>query len=171
MTKDHFMSYYRGTPNESSASQCYDLVSGELERQGLLADLTLVGAMATIRVEVGKSFLPIEEIASGKAYEGRRDLGNYCPGDGPKYRGRGFIQLTGRTNYESYGKVLGLDLACRPELALVPENSARILVHYFKDRNIPLYCGLRDWVTVRKLVNGGTNGLDTFLLIVNQYSL
>ena len=71
----------------------------------------------------------MEEIASGKAYEGRADLGNIYPGDGELYKGRGFVQLTGRANYEKYSEILGVDLIAAPQLASDPEIAARILVH------------------------------------------
>src|SRR4051812_29099788 len=61
-----------------------------------------------------------EEHASGAAYEGNRVLGNTQPGDGVRFKGRGPIQLTGRWNYTHYGKLLGVDLASRPQLAAQP---------------------------------------------------
>jgi N-acetylmuramoyl-L-alanine amidase len=56
-----------------------------------------------------------EELASGKAYEGRADLGNTHEGDGIRYKGRGLIQITGRTNYAALAKAFGVDLIANPE--------------------------------------------------------
>src|SRR4051812_20373580 len=70
--------------------------------------------------EESDGFHTLQEYASGKAYEGRKDLGNVKPGDGVRYKGRGIFQLTGRVNYAAYGKRLGLDLIGRPELAGSP---------------------------------------------------
>jgi hypothetical protein len=169
MTKEGFMSFYKGTVNEKSASECFDNISKALQDCGIYSDMTLIGALATVRVEVGRSFKPINEIASGKAYENRHDLGNYCPGDGVKYKGRGYIQLTGRNNYEHFGNLIGVDLICHPELALEPINASRIFALYFKEKGCNKACDIKDWTKVRKLVNGGSNGLDTFLSVVNQY--
>lgn len=169
MTKTQFMSFYTGTKFEKGASSCYDNLFEALSECGILDNLTLIGALATVRVEVEKIFLPIEEYASGEAYEWRIDLGNTIKGDGVKYKGRGYIQLTGRSNYTKYGKDLNIDLVNHPELALDPKISARILVKYFKDHNIPHYCGLQDWKKVRELVNGGDNNLTEFLDVIEQY--
>jgi predicted chitinase len=65
---------------------------------------------------------------------GRKDLGNIDPGDGYKYRGRGLNQLTGRGNYERYGRMLNIDLLAEPELANHPTHAARLCVVYMKDR-------------------------------------
>ncbi len=101
----------------------------------------------------------MEEIASGAAYEGRADLGNTQPGDGVRYKGRGYIQVTGRYNYTEAGNALGLDLVNNPQLAAQPENAARIAAWYWTSRDINTAADSGDFVQVTRLINGGTNGL------------
>ena len=169
MTKEKFMRFYTGTVNEKAASDAYDAIIAALKAENIESPLTIVGALATVRVEVGKAFVPIMEEASGNSYEGRLDLGNFLPGDGVKYKGRGLIQLTGRKNYTKYAERFKVDLICNPNLALDLTTSAKILAAYFKDNKIHFFCDIKDWVKVRKLVNGGTNGLTDFQNIVRQY--
>ena len=92
-------------------------------------------------------------------YEGRKDLGNVQEGDGYRYRGRGIFQLTGRANYEKYGKALGLDLVNNPDMAANPEVALRIACEYWKSRKINACADKDDIVAVTKKINGGTNGI------------
>lgn len=164
--KEKILSFYKGNV---SASECYDTLEKALREIGIYTDLTMIGAMATVRIEVGKNFKPIREYASGEAYEGRKDLGNIVHGDGLKFKGRGFIQLTGRNNYTNYGKIFGIDLVNNPDLALGVDVSAKVLAQYFKDRQCDIACNVKNWTLVRKKVNGGTNGLEDFLRVVGEY--
>jgi putative chitinase len=105
-------------------------------------------------------FRTTEEFASGEAYEGREDLGNVKPGDGPKFKGRGLLQLTGRANYREMGKILGLPLDEKPELAGDPVTSLRIACEYWQDRKINTPADNDDLREVTRRVNGGFNGLE-----------
>ena len=104
-------------------------------------------------------FQTTEEFADGSRYEGRKDLGNVKRGDGPRYKGRGILQLTGRANYREYGNALGIDLENNPELAAEPRVSLQIACEYWKRRKINPHCDRDDVVTVTKKINGGLNGL------------
>ncbi|MFZ9839994.1 MAG: glycoside hydrolase family 19 protein [Opitutaceae bacterium] len=99
-----------------------------------------------------------EEIASGRAYEGRSDLGNTQPGDGERFKGRGYIQLTGRANYAAAGKALGLDLVNQPELAARPENAARVAAWYWNSRGLNSLADRGDFDGITRRINGGYNG-------------
>lgn len=104
-------------------------------------------------------FRTTEEFAGGQAYEGRADLGNTQPGDGPRYKGRGLLQLTGRANYRAVGATLGVDLENHPELAAEPVLSLKIACEYWKRRNINQPSDIDDLVEVTRRINGGMNGL------------
>ncbi|MEL6342069.1 MAG: peptidoglycan-binding protein [Myxococcota bacterium] len=105
-------------------------------------------------------FRTLEEYASGEAYEGRRDLGNTQPGDGPRFKGRGAIQITGRRNYTRAGAALGLPLAERPELLLEPENGFMASAWYWLDANLNHFVDTSDFKGLTRAINGGFNGLD-----------
>jgi hypothetical protein len=137
---------------------------------GITQPAAIVAAIATIRVEA-PTFEPIHEYGGPDhwaRYEGRHDLGNTEPGDGVRYHGRGFIQLTGRANYRAYAAALGLPLEAEPDLALEPGVAARIFARYFSDHAVHLAAQAGDWTGVRQRVNGGTNGLDHLLVLVGN---
>ncbi|MCH7481167.1 MAG: hypothetical protein IIC79_07240 [Chloroflexi bacterium] len=69
------------------------------------------------------------EVADGSGYGDLEDLGNSSAAEGELYKGRGFVQLTGKNNYDTLMKVMGIDLINSPNLAYIPENAAFIIVY------------------------------------------
>jgi len=132
-------------------------------------------AIGTIRVETGR-FEPLGEFQSRfntspnghpfDLYDGRKDLGNRGQPDGSLFKGRGFVQLTGRANYQKFSGLLGLGngLIDNPELANDPKIAADLLALFLKDKETRIRNALLDddLATARKLVNGGSHGLTEF---------
>lgn len=153
----------------ANVTKYWPSIVGQLDLLGINDRPTQIAVLGTIRVEVGGRFEPIPEYASGDEYEGRLDLGNTQPGDGRRYKGRGWVQLTGRANYQTYtGKLRELwgqdapDLVAFPDLALDPDVAAAVIGLYFRDRGIPAMAAAGQWDRVRQAVNGGMNGWQTF---------
>ena len=155
------------TPLLNKYMQEYSIVG--LKRQSMF--------LATIIHESG-SFKYTRELASGAAYEGRKDLGNTELGDGTRFKGRGLIQVTGRHWYTEASKDLGLDLLTYPELLEQPEYAVLISCWWWKKNNMNALCDTSDMKTkstvtvkgedittdstflkVTRKVNGGYNGL------------
>jgi predicted chitinase len=157
--------------------QYYPILLRALGEKGLGDPLMILMALATIRVETSR-FEPVSEYQSkyntvpgGKPYalyDFRRDIGNNAVGDGDRYKGRGFIQLTGKANYKTYSTQLGLGnlLVDQPDLANDPIIASRILASFLKDKEAIIRSALHreDFATARKAVNGGTHGLPDFQL-------
>lgn len=128
---------------------------------GITTNLRLAHFLSQCAHESG-NFKWVVEFASGKAYEGRKDLGNTEVGDGVKFKGRGYIQLTGRANYTKFSKFCNEDCVTNPDLVSTkfPMLSA---AYFFNSTKLWSVCdlGSTDEVVtkVSKRVNGGTNGL------------
>ncbi len=132
-------------------------------------------ALATIRAEA-ECFAPVTEAVSRfntspgghpfDLYDFRKDLGNQGPPDGERFKGRGFVQLTGRANYASCGAAVGLGdrLIAQPDLANDPVIAARLLASFLKSREVAIKHALleNDLRAARRLVNGGATGFDRF---------
>ncbi len=102
-----------------------------------------------------------EELASGDAYEGRRDLGNTIPGDGRRFKGRGLIQLTGRANYDAYGKAIGIDLTAGDNYRRVaePDLAGDVACWFWQIRGLSALADQDDVLRITRKINGGLNGL------------
>lgn len=100
----------------------------------------------------------VREIASGEAYEGRKDLGNTEPGDGKKYKGRGLIQITGKRNYVLASLALDLPLLENPELLEQPLYAARSAGWFWSNSNLNSLADLNLFKEITKRINGGYNG-------------
>jgi len=131
----------------------------------------LAYALATVHFEVDRTMQPIRERGSAayfrKMYDIEGDnpqkarcLGNIHPGDGARFSGRGFVQLTGRRNYEDWSSRLGLDLAGNPDLVLQGPVAATILFEgmrlgTFTGKGFADYLNAQktDWINARRIVN------------------
>lgn len=107
----------------------------------------------------------VKELASGEKYDTGKlaeRLGNtpQKDGDGQKYKGRGLIQVTGRANYQTISKDLGVDFVAHPELLEQPQYAVASAFWYWNKHNLNALADKNDSLAITKRINGGTNGLD-----------
>lgn len=142
--------------------------------------------LATPVVETNSTMQPIKEYG-GSAYfrrmydiEGERpakarELGNLTPGDGARFAGRGYVQLTGKANYARAGQALGVDLVGNPDLAMRPDLAAKIMRHgmaggWFTGKSLETYlkeASDLEWFTkARRIINGQDRAIE-----IAQYAL
>lgn len=103
----------------------------------------------------------VQEIASGAAYEGREDLGNNEVGDGVRYKGRGLIQITGRSNYINCSLALFDDYRLLDEPALLesPKYAVLSAAWFWHSHNLNALADKGDFKAITRKINGGYNGL------------
>ncbi|HHW53746.1 MAG TPA: glycoside hydrolase [Acinetobacter towneri] len=121
--------------------------------------LRLIHFLAQLAHESG-NFRYMEEIASGAAYEGRKDLGNTQAGDGKRYKGRGPIQLTGRANYRRYGQQLGIDFENNPAIVAIPSVGLLVACKFWSDNGLNALADQDDLRAITRRINGGYNGFE-----------
>ena len=94
-----------------------------------------------------------------KMYEGRKSLGNTQPGDGARFRGRGYIQLTGRANYEQMARWFPeIPLMEHPECAEQPKYAALFSCRWWQSRGLNELADARKFQSITRRINGGMNG-------------
>ncbi len=140
-----------------------DNLPGLMERFEINSPLRISHFLAQCAHE-SDSFNALEEYASGRAYEGRADLGNVRPGDGVRYKGRGLIMVTGRANYRSFAawmrtEITGApDFEAQPELLDDKEWASYSAIWFWTVKRINVVADRDDLRAVTKIVNGGYNG-------------
>ncbi len=144
-------------------------ILAEWERRGFADIRWLAYMLATAYHETAHRMQPITEYgqrAYFNRYEGRKDLGNTVAGDGYKFRGRGYVQLTGRRNYALASSKLGVDLVNNPDRALEPTLAAAIMFlgmseGWFTGKELGDYLNATemDFLNARRIINGTDRAL------------
>ncbi len=155
-------------PNLAAAKRALYLphLNAALRAHGIDTALRTAAFIAQLAHESGE-FRWMEEIwgptDAQRRYEPPSDLarrlGNTEVGDGKRFKGRGPIQITGRFNYRTYGDLLGIDLAAEPAKAATPEVAFATAGLYWQRNGLNELADARQFVTITKRINGGTNGL------------
>lgn len=163
----------------SQVAAYWPLVLNELLIEGQASIHSQAVALGTLAIETAHRFEPIEEYYNdppGKwaYFEGMYGIGNHPAaeamgnteyGDGARYYGRGFIQITWKNNYRAYGDRFGADLVAYPAKALEPKLASQIFGAYWSDRDLQSSADAEDWATCRRKVQGGTAGLPELVRI------
>ncbi|MFT3908928.1 MAG: glycoside hydrolase family 19 protein [Ferruginibacter sp.] len=172
----------------SNAKLFLDAVNLTLDQFEINTAIRQLCFLSQVGHESGGLFFT-EELASGQAYEGRKGLGNVNPGDGVKYKGRGLIQITGRTNYQALSDFFKVDFINNPTLlagkksTLCDANQLKyaalsagwfwnnknlnsladkmsvVELGHFENTNAVSNPNLDTYILITKKINGGTNGL------------
>lgn len=149
------------------------------EAQGITDPKEKAAFMAQMSHE-SIGFSAMKEKGSGARYEGRRDLGNVYAGDGERYKGRGFVQLTGRSNYADMTKRLqskfpGIDLVANPELMEREDVAQAAAIEFWKKSGAGAAARAGDIETTSARINGRNrttgraNGIEDRIARTRQY--
>ncbi len=148
--------------DDSRITRYVDALSVKMSAYGIDTPLRMAHFLAQVGHESGEMRY-CEEIASGEAYENRKDLGNTEKGDGRRFKGRGIIQLTGRVNYAAYSKARGIDYTTDEGAKLVAsdsETAVDVACWFWATHKLNDLADKDDVINITKRINGGLNGLD-----------
>lgn len=140
-----------------------------LTRYSIMGPLRTAHFLAQVAQESGQLAFT-EELASGVAYEGRSDLGNVEPGDGARFKGRGLIQITGRSNYRAYSHACGQELLSGNNPCRIATDAALatdVAGWFWQTHQLNALADNDDIEHITRRINGGLNGLterQTFLV-------
>lgn len=161
ITQPQLQQIFRSTPSSTIAKfikplndTCYKFKINNRAR--------ICAFLAQVGHESG-GFKYMEELATGRAYEGRRDLGNVRAGDGMRFKGRGCIQITGRHNYTQISKALNVNFVANPRLLAQLPYAILSAGWYWDSRALNLIADqntLTAFRTITRKINGGYNGMN-----------
>lgn len=144
-------------------------INESLHTYSINTTFRIAAFLGQIKQESG-SFQFTQEIASGKAYEGRKDLGNTEAGDGAKFKGRGLLQITGRANYTACSKALFDDyrLLAAPALLATPHLACMSAGWFWQSRGLNELADKSDYMNITKKINGGLAAYNLRLQFYNE---
>lgn len=146
-------------PNAGSRIDTYlPIINGWSDHFRINTPLRMAHYLAQIAHESGE-LRYTRELASGKAYEGRKDLGNTQQGDGVKFKGRGLIQITGRANYTAYMHYCKFDVVSNPELLERPLGAVKSSMWFWNLHGLNRLADADNIKAITYRINGGYNGL------------
>lgn len=119
--------------------------------------------------ELAKDYHRQPERIANRVYANRMDNGSEASGEGWKYRGRGFIQITGKANYQALTNDTKIDYLHNPDLLLTEANSMISALWFWKRRNLNHFADKDDIKTITRRINGGYNGLKHRKELLKQY--
>lgn len=122
-------------------------------------------------LEIAKEFARKPEKIANKVYADRIGNGDECSGDGWRFRGRGFIQITGRANYIELSKDTKIDFLNNPDLLLTEANSMVSALWFWNKNKLNLLADADNVVAITRRINGGLNGLAHRKELLNKYRL
>lgn len=155
-----------GGAMQAAQVQGCEAILNEWEKRGLSDNRQLAYMLATCFWETARTMQAIHERGAISYFDKYNPgtkigsaLGNTQAGDGYRFRGRGFVQLTGRSNYRKLGALLNVDMEGNPELALTyaaPIMFEGMLRGMFTGKKLSSYFGpgVADWVNARRIING-----------------
>ncbi len=160
--------------SKGSIDTFYEPLCKAMEKYEINTPLRIAAFIAQVTHESG-SLRYVEELASGSAYEHRKDLGNLerealdaahanHATSGRFYKGHGLIQITGYYNHRLCGKALRIDLISKPKLLCEPEYATLSAAWFWGTHNCNYYASIPDFRRVTKIINGGYNGLEDRLV-------
>lgn len=158
--------------NDSDAAKFLPYINSAIRKYDINNDKRILAFLSQIGHE-SAHLRTTTEYADGSAYEGNANLGNTQVGDGKKFRGRGLIQITGRSNYNQVSKALGKDFINNPELLAQPKYAAEASAWWWKNRGLNEIADTMNvkkplsdiknesaFKQITKRINGGYNGLE-----------